>query len=169
MLFKQEYKISMYNILPWAISLITEWGWFKWNQQGKQTSRLFCLASVDNCLLHHLKASNLLWPFGGNTGGEVYRVDSRSAKRIYTFAGETAQLRPGVQSNTWRWNTERKRKDEKRVWIGFVDFPKMEAEREQKHVRTHCHFDTSVSPRSKGDGGAMCDTNEQEPHWYSPC
>lgn len=72
-----------------------------------------------------------------------------------------------MQSNTRRQNTERKESREG-DWceLAFVDFPKMKAEREQKHVhtQTHCHFDTSVSPRSKGDGGAMCDTNEQEPH-----
>lgn len=48
--------------------------------------------------------------------------------------------------------------------MAFVDFPELEAEREQKHTRAHCHFDTSVSCRSKGGGGAMRDTNEQEPH-----
>lgn len=59
--------------------------------------------------------------------------------------------------------------------LAFVDFLKVEAAREQEHAHMHtqtraqCHSDTSVSPRSKGDGGVMCDTNEQVAHWYSPC
>lgn len=77
---------------------------------------------------------------------------------------ETAQRRPGVHSNTWRQNIEAKSGERDWCELAFVDFLKMEAEKEQKRVRTRCHFDTSVSPRSKGDRGAMCDTNEQEPH-----
>lgn len=46
----------------------------------------------------------------------------------------------------------------------FLRWRLREKKKKKTCAHTHCHFGTSISPRSKGDGGVMCDTNEQEPH-----
>lgn len=45
----------------------------------------------------------------------------------------------------------------------------MSADKCRKLPHAHTLVDTSVTPRSEGDGGVMSDTNEQEPQWYSAC
>lgn len=48
-------------------------------------------------------------------------------------------------------------------WLLWI-FLRWRLRGEKTCIYTHYHFDTSVSPRSKGDGGVMCDTNEKEPY-----
>lgn len=55
---------------------------------------------------------------------------------------KSVQFRPGVQSNTWRSNTERKSKERDWCELAFVDFPKMEAERE----KNMCAYTVILTP-----------------------
>lgn len=95
----------------------------------------------------------------------MHSVGSSSTKKIYSFASGKKQHNSGQGCKVTHGDRILREKVG-RDWceLAFVDFPKLVAEREQKHAHAQCHFDTSVSPRSKGGGGAMRDTNEQEPH-----
>lgn len=91
---------------------------------------------------------------------------------MYTIAGKKMIYEYNSGQGCKVTHRDRIKSRQRNWWeLAFVDFSWGGGW--QKHVRIHCHavrcFDTSVSPRSKGNGGVMCDTNEQEPHWYPPC